>query len=822
MPKSPGRKLYFTAYAFAACLFLCVAPQLGCKDDETPRLYHTEPRAPSLSEDALIALDHLGPTLIDDGVNFSVYSANATRMDLLLFDDPEADQPSQQFEMVRFGETFNLHVEGVGLGQHYGFVAWGSNWTEHKDWFPGSIDGFIADVDEQGSRFNPNKLLMDPYAKAFHRDHDWSRGSTASGPARTQSTWGAAAKSVVIDSSYSWSEEEAVWRSGRSDGTLAGHDWNQLVIYEVHPKGFTADPSSGVDHPGTFRGVGEKAAYLADLGINAVELLPVHEKPLDGGYWGYNNLSFFAPELSYSSSSDPRDVIDEFKWMVDQLHQHGIEVLVDVVHNHTGEGGLWRERIYQDDSSLDPGTDSTWHNFDPHEVAGIYSYRGLDNASWYALDEGGLTYWNNTGVGNQTRPNHTPMRRLLMDSLRFYVEELHVDGFRFDLAPILGEIDGDYNNWADPSTTVLQDIIDDPVLQANATRIIAEPWSAGGSYNPVLGQFPQASDAPGVAWAEWNARFRDWWRSFVNFDDWQLSSPEAEIDGGGTLTGSAALYQEGDRRPYHSVNFVTIHDGFTMFDLLSYEQKQNGCGPLNPVCCDDPTSSWCELESGEDHNRSRNWGSDTTGEALKRQMMRNFFTAMMLSHGTPMLLGGDEWMRTQHGNNNAYSSGADNEFNWFQWGTWQQDNERRRMHDFVRSVIQLRKEHGYALAPTEYGAGAPFAWKSAANTDQVDWNSRHLMLHYYDPTAGPELAILINMQRDPVEFTLPEGRTWRRLLDTQRWFDLDDDSSDEDFFDVSSADPLVSHNISLDASEDVGATYLAQDSSIVVLEAAPE
>ncbi len=793
----------------------------GCTGSDGPRLYHTEDHAPSLTPEAIQALDHLGPSLVDSGINFSVYSEAATRIDVLLFDDPEAEQPAQQFPMVRMGPVFNLYVEGIGLGQHYGFVAWGPNWPEHEEWFPGSIHGFIADVDAQGNRFNPNKLLMDPYARAFHRDHDWSRGSTASGPARTQSTWGAAAKSVVVTSEYQWSEAEDTWRNARIEGNLEGHRWNELVIYEVHPKGFTADPSSGVDHPGTFRGVGEKAAYLADLGVTAVELLPIHEKPLDGGYWGYNNLSFFAPELSYSSDPDPREVIDEFKWMVDQLHQHGIEVLIDVVYNHTGEGGLWRERIYQDDTSLDPNTDSTWYNFDPHEVAGLYSYRGLDNAAWYALDNEGQTYWNNTGVGNQTRPNYGPTRRLIMDSLHFYIEELHVDGFRFDLAPILGEVDGDYNHWADPSTTVLQDIIDDQVVQENNTRIIAEPWSAGGFYNPVLGQFPESTSAPGIAWSEWNAHFRDWWRSFINFDEWRLSSLEGVLDGGGSLTGSSALYQEGDRRPYHSINFVTVHDGFTMFDLLSYQNKQNGCGPLNPVCCDDPTSSWCDNISGEDHNRSRDWGSDTQGEALKRQMMRNFFAAMMLSHGTPMLLGGDEWMRTQHGNNNAYSTGADNEFNWFQWGTWQQNNERRRMHDFVRELLRFRKEHSYALSPSEYGGGAPFAWKSAGNTEPPDWNSRQVMIHYYDASVGPELAILINMERQAVSFTLPEGRTWRRLLDTQRWFDQDDADNPSDFFDAADVDPQKSHNISLHAPEEIGLSYEAQGSSIVVLEAAP-
>ena len=281
--------------------------------------------------------------------------------------------------------------------------------------------------------------------------------------------------------------------------------------------------------------------------FGAVELLPIHEKPLDGGYWGYNNINFFAPELSYASDPDPREVIDEFKWMVDQLHQAGVEVWVDVVYNHTGEGGLWRERIYQTDTPLDPSTDASFYNFDPHETAGIYSFRGLDNAAFYALDPDGLIYWNNTGVGNQTRPNHAPMERLILDSMRFLVEELHVDGFRFDLAGILGERDLDYNNWDDPANTVLQAISDADFIQDNNVRIIAEPWTAGGNYGSLIGAYPNATNGHGSGWGEWNARFRDWWRDFVNDDGWRLSSTisqewGANADGGFVMTGSYDYY----------------------------------------------------------------------------------------------------------------------------------------------------------------------------------------------------------------------------------------------------------------------------------------
>ena len=417
-------------------LFFLVAS--SCATEDYDQVYALSDTAPSLSVEAIADMQHMGPTLIDGGLNVAVYSENAERIELLLFDDPEADLPTRRIPMVRQGDVWNIFVDGIGIGQHYGFIAWGPNWPYDEDWIVGSTTGFRSDVDLEGNRFNPNKLLTDPWSLAFHRDHDWFKGSTASGPQRAQSTWAASSKSVVINSTYTWSDEETVWREGRANNTLENHDWTDLVMYEVHPKGFTQNRASGVEHPGTYRGIGEMAPYLADLGINAVELMPIHEKPLDGGYWGHNNLSFFAPEHSFSAHYQATGrvdgVIDEFKWMVDQLHQNDIEVIVDVVFNHTGEGGLWRERLF-----FETFEDATSVNFDPKEVAGLYNFRGLDNAAWYALSPDGQTYWNNTGVGNQLRPNHRPGRRIIMDALHFMVEELHVDGFRFDLAGILGE-----------------------------------------------------------------------------------------------------------------------------------------------------------------------------------------------------------------------------------------------------------------------------------------------------------------------------------------------------------------------------------------------
>ncbi len=797
----------------------------ACGPADSARLYHASPKAPSFTEEALGALDHMGPTIVDKGVNFAVYSERAERIELLLFDDPEAVLPTRQFELTRFGHVWSVHVEGVGVGQHYGFIAWGPNWPYDPAWTPGTVIGFKADVDAEGNRFNPNKLLWDPYSKAIHRDHDWSRASLATGPSRAESTFAAASKSVVVQSRYQWSENETAYRARREDENSPGHRWNDNIVYELHPKGFTASAASGVAHPGTYRGLGEKAEYFKQLGVTAVELMPPFEKPQEGGYWGYSTLSFFIPENTYSFRQEQHEIIDEFKWMVDQLHQQGVEVWVDVVYNHTGEGGFWRERLAYD---FTPGnsTPPSLINIDPKEVVGLYNFRGFDNAAYYALTDDKQSYVNNTGVGNGMRCNHTPFRRLIVDSLRYWVEEMHVDGFRFDLTPVLGERDLQYYVWEDPQNTVLQDIIDDPVLQKYNTRIVSEPWGAGGydlglSFNGPnnnefangwgtrLGLFPAASNKPGTGWGEWNGRFRDWWRAFWNEDGFRLNSTEVK-DGGFFLSGSPDWFRWNGRRPYHSQNFITVHDGFTMYDLVSYAAKQNHCGPLNPVCCTNPNSAWCETDSGESHNRSRDWGD----EAQKRQIMRNLFVAMMISRGTPLLWAGDEWMRTQLGNNNAYSTGADNPFNWMDWGVWQANDERHRMFDFVRQVIAFRKSHQYAFAPLDYDDGAPFAWKSAGNTDDVDWNGKHLMMHFYDASRGPELVVLLNGEGGDVTFTLPQGRTWRRVIDTQQYFDAPVTI-------VEQSRPLrASNNVWLDGPEAVsGGEYTAKQRTVVVLQA---
>ncbi len=805
---------------------VCLIP--GCTSRDYMALYETQPKAPSLSWEEIEDLDVMGPTVIDDGVNFSVFSENATRVELALFDDPESTLPAQQFEMSQYGDVWNLYVEGIGLGQHYGYIAWGPNWEYEEGFYPYSTLGFHADADADGNRFNPNKLLTDPWAKGYHRAHDWYRGSVASGPWRDESTYAAGTKSVIVASDYVWSENEADWRQRRQDDGV--HAPSELIMYEVHVKGFTENSASGVEHPGTYRGFGEKADYLADLGITAVELLPVHQKEGSlGGYWGYSNLNYFAPEVSYSDdyqrTGEPYEVVDEFKWMVDQLHQHDIEVILDVVYNHTGEGGLWQDRFC---FGTDPETDCydvTWE-----EVTSIFSYRGLDNASYYYVHEDGHQFIDHTGVGGDFRANYRPGKRLILDSLRYWVDEMHVDGFRFDLAAVLGQDALDPERW-NPKQSVLQEIVDDPIIQGYNTRLIAEPWPWGshadytGSNGHYLGDYPASDDNPGYGFAEWNGGFRDWWRRFVN-DPWDeyyiLDNREywETINGGEAITGSAALFDDDGRNPYHSINFITVHDGYTLYDLFSFDEPRNACSPVNPICCDQPYSVWCEWQYHETHGYGeKNWGGDA--EPFKRQMMRNAFVGMMLSHGTPLMLGGDEWIRTQFGNTNAYSQQSDNSANWFRWGEWTNDStyHRHRMHDFVRELIKLRKQYAAALAPNGFDDVA-VDWRSptAGNTpNSTDWNSRSTTV-LYTPNSGARVCMLLNMEDFDQDFELPSG-SWKRVVDTQWWYDSPGNSSESGgwFEDHPDADKYETRNIDLENPEEVSVSYGVKSRSIVVL-----
>ncbi len=389
---------------------------------------------------------------------------------------------------------------------------------------------------------------------------------------------------------------------------------------------------------------------------------------------------------------------------------------------------------------------------------------------------------------------------------------------------MLGEPDGEESQyWERPQGTSLNFVIDDPVIREYNTRVIAEPWST--AYDGST-QYPMSSEDPAYGWGEWNANFRDWWRSFLNDDAFAMNSRQGALDGGGVLTGGFDRYAWSGKQPYHSVNFITAHDGFTMFDLFSYEEKENGCGPLNPVCCFDACSEWCDPTSGDNNNHSRSWSDD---ESLKRQMMRNAFVGLFVSHGTPMMLGGDEWMRTQYGNNNTYTTWSDNEWNWFRWGEWTSENGnnvyRHRMHDFVRSMIAFRKAHGYALTPTAWDGGMPLAWKNelGGDADALTWGSKHMLMHYYDDGSwpdDPELAILINLEAGPVSFVLPGGREWGVVVDTQAYYDRPGRAGEASgWFDENpDADPLRTRNARLSDPLPVAGSYEVQPRSIVILE----
>jgi glycogen operon protein len=563
----------------------------------------------------------LGATLVEDGVNFAVYSKQAGRMFLLLFDRAN-EEPTDVIELrERDKFVWHAHVHGVKPGQLYGYKASG----EYRP--------------EWGLRFNDAKLLLDPYAKALtgkfrNADnlllaYDAQPGAGERSPDRRDNS-AIVPKAVVVDDAFDW--------QGVASPDL---QLQQLVIYEVHVKGFTAHASSRVKRPGTYLGFIEKIPYLRDLGVNAVELLPVHEYYVDDfladkgltNYWGYNSIGFFAPESSYGSGTAPGCQVAEFKTLVRELHRAGIKVILDVVYNHTGEG---------------------------NEMGPSISFRGLDNASYYCLtgpaDAPRRYYMNYTGCGNSLDFGSPAVIRLVMDSLRYWADVMHVDGFRFDLASVLGR--AGQQGAFEASSPFFDAVSQDPVL--NRVAMIAEPWDIG-TYQ--VGNFP-------VDWSEWNGKFRDTMRAFGKGDAGMLA------DVGWRLTGSADLYGEDGRSAFNSINFVTCHDGFTLHDLVSYNGKHNEKNGEGNRDGSDDNHSWnCGVEGPT---------QDAAVTTLRRQLMKNFACYLLFASGTPMMLGGDEFARTQQGNNNAYCQ--DNEINWFDWN----EVERNRdLVEFFRKAIAM-------------------------------------------------------------------------------------------------------------------------------------
>jgi len=639
----------------------------------------------------------LGATLSRDGANFSVFAKHGAAAQLLLFDHVEDPEPSRVIHLEpqsnRTYHYWHAFVPGVTAGQLYGYRI------------AGPFDP------ARGLRFDPNKVLLDPYAKCIARPAARSR-EAARKPGDNAAT---ALKGVVVDpAAYDWEGDE-----------LLGRPFAKTIIYEMHVGGFTRHPSSGVAPAkrGTYAGLIDKIPYLQDLGVSAVELLPVYAfdeqdgPPGLGNYWGYQPLSFFAPHDGYSSRSNPLGVLEEFRDMVKALHRAGIEVILDVVYNHTAEG---------------------------NETGPTISFRGLANETYYLLAEDKSRYADYTGCGNTLNANEPIVRRLIIDSLRYWVSEMHVDGFRFDLASILSR---DEQGRPMASPPILWDIESDPVL-ANA-KLIAEAWDAAGLY--------QVGSFVGDSWKEWNGRFRDDVRAFLKGDNGKAAALAFR------LTGSPDVFEREEREPEQSINFVTCHDGFTLNDLVSFNDKHNEAnGEAN--------------RDGADYNQSWNCGaegptSDPEIERLRNRQIKNFLTLTLLANGTPMLLMGDEVRRSQRGNNNAFCQ--NNEVSWFDWTML---GQHAGIHRFVKTLIAFRMNRdlpGDRLDMTlnELLRRQPFQWHGV-KLNAPDWGyESHTLAATVRLLGYPLLLhVIINAYWEPLEFEIPPldqtQESWRRCLDT--------------------------------------------------------
>ena len=684
----------------------------------------------------------LGAGWDGEGTNFSLFSELAEGVDLCLFeeDGTEARIPLEEVEAY----CWHAYLPGVGSGQRYGYRVHGS-WTPHE-----------------GNRANPSKLLIDPYAKAIDGNIDWDPScfpykADAVDEPDTDDSGPFIPKSVVANPFFDW--------EGDRNPDVSMHD---SIIYEVHVKGFTAShPEIPANQRGTYAGLGHPAAieYLQELGITAVELLPVHHFVHDhhlgqkglSNYWGYNSIGYFAPHSDYSSAGSGGEQVSEFKGMVKALHSAGIEVILDVVYNHTAEG---------------------------NHLGPMLSFKGIDNAAYYRLvPEDRRYYFDTTGTGNSLNMRHPHTLQLIMDSLRYWVTEMHVDGFRFDLAATLAR----ELYEVDRLSTFFDIIHQDPIL--SQTKLIAEPWDVGeGGYQ--IGNFPPQ-------WSEWNGQYRDTVRDF-----WR-NEPATLGEMAYRLTGSSDLYQANGRTPVASVNFVTAHDGFTLADLVSYEDKHNEANEE-------------ENHDGESHNRSWNCGEEGPSDdpdvlACRQRQQRNFLTTLLLSQGVPMILGGDELGRTQDGNNNAYCQ--DNEISWTDW-----DNVDEDLLDFTRQMVALRAEsptfrrrswfHGRRIR------GVPdIEWLKPDGSfmSDEDWDTSHaaslaMFLNGDDigqrdrrgrPISDDSFLIVLNASPADIEWEIPPRLRdgWHIMVDTGSEGFLDEPVDVEASFSVGPRSMMVLRNL---------------------------
>ena len=675
----------------------------------------------------------LGTLVEPDGVNFSVYSRNADRLELLLYDDVDAAEPARVIRLDparhRTYHYWHTFVPDLTPGRLYAYRAYGRN------------------DPVRGLRFDPTKVLLDPYGRAIATPSDYRR-SAACRPGRNDRH---AFKSVVADAStYDWEGDTHLRRP-----------FAETVIYEMHVGGFTKHPNSGVDSArrGTYAGLIDKIPYLQDLGITAVELLPVFQfDPQDAppgltNYWGYSPVSFFAPHCGYSSCRDPLSPLDEFRDMVKALHRAGIEVILDVVYNHTAEGG---------------------------EDGPTFSFRGFENSAYYILEDGGRRYANYAGTGNTLNGNQPIVRRLIIDSLHYWVREMHIDGFRFDLASILSR---DEKGEPIPNPPVLWDIESDPALAG--TKLIAEAWDAAGLYQ--VGHFI------GDSWKEWNGQFRDDVRAFVRGDEEMVPRLANR------LLGSPDLYAQEAREAEQSINFVTSHDGFTLQDLVSYSTKHNEANGENN-------------RDGSDYNLSSNHGmegptDDPAIETVRKRQIKNLLAIDLLSLGAPMILMGDEVRRTQLGNNNAYCQ--DNELSWFNWSNLEKHGD---IHRFVKELIRLRfiresviREQDLTLEELTRRAGIQLHGVNLGSPDFRD-NSHSLAISASNLSGDLLMHFALNAYENPLDFELPDLPEWA----TSGWCRVVDTSRE-------SPDDIT---LPPDAPPVAGASYRVEDRSVVVLFAA--
>lgn len=625
----------------------------------------------------------LGVTKTDSGYNFSLYSQHAAKVLLTLF-FPKHDQPFLQMPMHKTDKIWHLSLENLPTEFEYCYRIEGNN------------------AAQKGLAFNPNTYLLDPYAKNLNSSSTWGKEDSVY---KTKKLRGRVGPEIAFD----W-EDDAPPR----------HLMTELIIYEMHVRSFTASPSSKCLHPGTFLAIIDKIPFLKELGVNAIELLPVYEfneqeydkknpqtKEQLYNFWGYSSVSFFSPMHRFGSSSIYGAAAIDFKKMVKELHKNGIEVLLDVVYNHTAEGSM---------------------------QGPTFSFRGIDNTAYYMVDHEGK-YRDYTGCGNTLNANHPVCQRLILDSLRYWVEEMHVDGFRFDLASVLTR----GTNGAPLEHPPLIEAIDrDPIL--SKIKRIAEPWDAAGLYQ--VGSFPGK-------WAEWNGKYRDTVRRFIKGTDGQVGAFAM------VLSGSEDIFRS-SKNPSNSINFITAHDGYTLYDLVSYQGKYNLANGENNRDGNNQNESWnCGAEGPTDNPKIK---------ALRERQMRNFHLALLLSFGVPMMQMGDEYGHTRRGNNNSWCQ--DNDLNWYQWDQLEQHKDFFR---FCSLVNQWRKNQ-------------PLFHKNFfLKKEEIDWHGLHPYAPDWSPKCrtiaytlkdtikGESLYIAFNANFTPATFHLPPSspeKKWFRLIDT--------------------------------------------------------